>query len=251
MIELKGVRIIVTGGASGIGAACVTSYSQAGAQTVSMDVDVERGEAIAAEQRAQGANCRFIRCDVSQRADVEEAFAQATAWLGGLDVLASIAGIGSPVPAQDITEAQMRKMLDVNFMGTFFTNQAAFRAMTGGGRIINVGSIAGIRGVRGMGHYGASKGAVQAWTRVASQEWADRGISVNVIAPMAMTPMAVQSFGDLPEQELKAKVAVLGQITPSPEICIAPVMLFLASEGSSYINGQTLSIDGGRMLLGS
>jgi NAD(P)-dependent dehydrogenase (short-subunit alcohol dehydrogenase family) len=251
MFELHETRIIVTGGASGIGEACVKAYSDAGARTVSLDTDVARGEAIAADQRAKGKDCQFIRCDVSTRANVDEAFAAAIGRLGGLDVLASIAGVNEPIPAEDITEAEMRRMLDINFMGTFFTNQAAFRAMTGGGRIINVGSIAGIRGVPGFGHYGASKGAIQAWTRIAAQEWGCHGISVNVIAPMAMTPMAEKSFGDLPPEELRERIDALSAVTPPADVCIAPLMLFLASESSSYISGQTLSVDGGRMLLGS
>jgi NAD(P)-dependent dehydrogenase (short-subunit alcohol dehydrogenase family) len=257
MGELAGVRIIVTGAASGIGAACWAAYARAGARTVGMDIDAEGGARLAASLGGEGGQARFIACDVARRGEVDEAFAAAGAWLGGLDVLAHIAGMVALTPASEITEEEMRQVMDVNFMGTFHTNQAAWRLMESGGRIINTGSMAGMRPLAGYGHYGASKAALMAWTRIAAAEWGARGISVNAIAPTAMTPMALRTLDHLPEAERAARLQAmmqnanpLGRLAP-PEEGVAPLMVFLATPGAAYITGQTISVDGGSVMLGA
>jgi NAD(P)-dependent dehydrogenase (short-subunit alcohol dehydrogenase family) len=149
-------RAIVTGGASGIGAATVRAYVAAGARVVSLDVNATDGERVAA---SAGPNAAFMRCDVADRQQVFDAFEHAVGQLGGLDVMANVAGVEARTPAEDIPDHEWDRIFRVNVKGTLYTNQAAFRAMRqGGGRIINFGSGAGIRGQAGSAHYSASKG---------------------------------------------------------------------------------------------
>ncbi len=252
-IDLTGRRIIVTGGANGIGAACVSTYAEAGARVVSMDIEDDKGRALV---RALGSQerCHYVHCDVSLRQSVDNAFADAIAFLGGLDVMVNFAGVDASVPPEDVTEEQMRRMLDIHVMGTLFTNQAAFRAMSEkGGQIINVGSAAAIRGQPGFAHYGAAKGAVLAWTRNAALSWGKRGITVNAVAPTAFTRLVAAEkaryAGDF-EAMLQSVIPVAGGLR-KPEDGVAPAMLLLASEAAGYITGQTISLDGGMVMLGS
>jgi NAD(P)-dependent dehydrogenase (short-subunit alcohol dehydrogenase family) len=256
-IDLSGRKIIVTGGANGIGAACVRAYAEAGAKVVSLDLEAPPGRTLLL-QLPHPENCLFLDCDVSSGDSVNGAFDTAVEFLGGLDVMANIAGIDEAVPVEEITETQMRRMLDIHVMGTFFTNQAAFRIMREtGGQIINFGSSAGVRGLNGRGHYGAAKGAVMAWTRNAALAWGKHNITVNSVAPYAYTrnvandkasqPVDIQEHFD---ELLNAKIPLKDGIR-RPETGIAPFMLFLASPLSNYITGQTLAVDGGVVMMGS
>ena len=180
-------KIIVTGGASGIGAATVRAYAREGARVAALDVQDASGRRVAAEA---GDAVTYHHCDVSSREAVHEVFARVVAGLGGLDVLAHVAGLERGTPAEDIPDEEWDLVFAVNVKGTLYTNQAAFRHMqTRGGHIINFGSGAGIRGQRGSAHYSAAKGAVMAWTRTVAQEWARYGITVNSIVPAIWTPM--------------------------------------------------------------
>ena len=184
---LRDRRIIVTGGASGIAAATVRAYAREGAHVASLDVNDEGGRRVAAEA---GPAVTYYHCDVARRAEVDEVFTRAAAAMGGLDVLVNVAGVERGTPGENIPDAEWDLVFDVNVKGTLYTNQAAFRHLREhGGRIINFGSGAGIRGQRGSAHYSAAKGAVMAWTRTVAQEWARYGITVNSIVPAIWTPM--------------------------------------------------------------
>jgi len=252
-MQLQGKRIIVTGGARGIGAAVVRAYVQEGAQVVSLDVLDEPGAALIGQlQTDYPGQARYHHCDIADAAQVQEAFDAAATELGGLDVLANIAGVERTAPAEDIGREHWDLIFDVNVRGTLHTNQAAFRHLRErGGRIINFGSAAGISGMPGAAHYAASKGAVLAWTRTVSKEWARYGITVNAVAPMIWTPMyethrAKMSAEQLAEHDrLLASIIPIGGKLGDAERDLAPVMVFLASDGSRFITGQTLCVDGG------
>ena len=251
---LEGRRIIVTGGASGIAAAAVRAYAREGARVASLDVNDETGLRVA---RDAGQHATYFHCDVSQRRDVFEVFGRAVAALGGLDVLAHVAGVERGMPAEDIDDAEWDLVFDVNVKGTLYTNQAAFRHMKErGGRIINFGSGAAIRGQRGSAHYSAAKAAIMAWTRTAAQEWARYGITVNSVVPASWTPMYDAHRARMSEEERTTHdmsmryVIPLGGRLGDPERDITPVMVFLAGDGARFITGQAIAVDGGMIMLG-
>lgn len=250
-MQLTGKRIIVTGGASGIGAATVRAYAGEGAKVVSLDVEDGGGEVV-----AKDAGTTYRHCDVSDRGEVNDVFATAVGELGGLDALAHIAGIEPSSPAEDTPEDEWDQVLGVNAKATMFTNQAAFRAMRAtGGAIINFSSPAGIEGQAGSAAYAASKGAVLGWTRTVAHEWGRYGIRVNAMAPVMSTPMLERHRARLTPEEQQGMDFVLAGRIPlggkpgDPDADMGPVMVFLASDASHFITGQTLCIDGGMLKL--
>lgn len=251
---LHGKRAIVTGGASGIGAATVRAYVREGARVVALDVDDAGGERVCAEA---GAAASYLHCDVADRGQVFAAVDRAAAALGGLDVLANVAGVERRTPAEDIADDEWELVFGVNVRGTLYTNQAAFRHLrNGGGRIINFGSGAGIRGQAGSAHYSASKGAVMAWTRTVAQEWAKYRITVNSVVPAIWTPMYDAFRARMSDQERMIHDMAMQHVVPlggklgDPDGDMAPVMVFLASEASHFMTGQCVAVDGGMIMLG-
>lgn len=252
-MQLQGKKIIVTGGARGIAASVVRAYAAQGAKIASLDVLDAEGEQTAAliNEQYPGA-VAYHRCDIANREEVSAVFEAAVTAMGGLDVMANIAGVERTAPAEEISREHWDLIFDVNVRGTLHTNQAAFAHMRDqGGRIINFGSAAGLIGLPGAAHYSASKGAVLAWTRTVAREWARHGITVNAVAPMIWTPMydthrAKMSAEQLVEHDRHlASIIPLGGKLGDADRDLAPVMVFLASDGSRFITGQTFNVDGG------
>lgn len=255
-MNVQNKRVIVTGSASGIGASALKALTAAGARVVGMDLADEAGRAIAATASQGGAGeAHYMRCDVSRRHEVEEVFGAAVRQLGGLDALVNIAGVERKSPAESISQEDWDLMFDVNARGTLNTNQAAFAHLRErGGRIINFASAAGVMGVPGLAHYSASKAAVLGWTRTVAKEWGKYGITVNAVAPAMWTPMYEKFRERLEPMQLKAHDDMMGQLIPlggclgDPDHDMAPVLLFLVSDGAHFITGQTLAVDGGLMI---
>jgi NAD(P)-dependent dehydrogenase (short-subunit alcohol dehydrogenase family) len=250
-MQLVDRRIIVTGAGGGIGAATVRAFAREGARVFALDVDDASAETV-----AKDAGATFRHCDVSNRKEVNDVFEAATREMGGLDVMANIAGIEPMTPAEDMPEDQWDLVLDVNAKGTALTNQAAFRAMrASGGAIVNYSSQAGVRGQAGSAAYAASKGAVLGWTRTVAYEWGRYGIRVNAIAPVMATPMFEHHRSRLSPEGQAAMDLGLAQSIPlggkpgDPDADMGPVMVFLASDASRFITGQTLCVDGGLLML--
>ncbi len=251
---LAGMRIAVTGTAQGIGASTLRAYVAAGAEVAALDVNAGDGAAAAAAADAAGSGTAwFLRCDVSSRSSVEEAFgAVADKFAGHLDVLAHVAGIERSAAAEDMTDAEWDAVFDVNVKGTLYTNQAAFRLMRAhGGAIINFTSGAALKPYPHGAHYSASKAAVAAWTRTVANEWGRYGIRVNSVAPAIRTPMADAFLTRKSPAEVEAirarhrqQIALGGQLG-DPDTDLAPVMVFLAGPGSRFITGQIIAVNGG------
>jgi NAD(P)-dependent dehydrogenase (short-subunit alcohol dehydrogenase family) len=254
---LTGLRAIVTGGASGMGAGIVGAYAAHGAHVISLDVQAGPGTEIAEKATAAGPGwVRFIEADVSDKASVDAAFARAAEALGGLDVLVHAAGIAPGAPAEHISVEDWDNVLAVNARGTFLTNQAAFRYLSeNGGKIINFASSAGVIGLRNKAHYSASKGAVVAWTRTVAKEWGPLGITVNMIAPAIATPMYAKTRSLMTPDQLAALDATLKAEMPIDgrlgdiDRDLVPLMVFLAGPGSRFLTGQIFSVDGGLMMV--
>jgi NAD(P)-dependent dehydrogenase (short-subunit alcohol dehydrogenase family) len=234
---LDGRRIVVTGGASGMGAASVRSYAREGARVFSMDISGDAGATVATEASALGGDVLFEQCDVSspQLDDVMEGGIE---WLGGLDVLANVAGIERGGTPQDSTEEQFEEIIEPNLWATIRTNQIAFPHLrdAGGGRIINYASDAGLGGMPMAPAYSVSKGGVLGWSRSIAREWGVHNIAVVAMCPAIWTPM----YEEYRRREPPEMVALSDRMLEGtdPDRDMGPVMVFLASTGAGAITGQ-------------
>lgn len=233
---LAGRVAVVTGGASGIGAAVVARFLAEGARVASID-------------RASPATGQDglleIAADVTDQAAVGAAFARVAAELGGTDILVNCAGIAKLAPLQDTTIELLDSILAVNVRGTMLCAQAAVPQMRsrGGGRIVNVGSVSGRRGNILRTAYGASKGAIVTMSQVMAVELAGHGILVNVVAPGPVdTPMTSAIHFAAQRKAWTDRVPLNRYARPEE---IAGAILFLAGPDSSFITGHVLDVDGG------
>ncbi len=255
-MDITNKRIMLSGGASGIGAAAVSALVAAGARVASLDIKEEAGRVIAdAADRSGPGKAKFFSCDVSVRADVNRAFEQAAQWLGGLDSLVHAAGYELTEPAEVIDDDHWSTMMDVNARGTFHTNQAAFHLLREtGGSILNFSSAAGVIGMPGGAAYSAAKAAVLGWTRTVAKEWGRFGITVNAVAPAMWTPMYDAHRVEFSPEETVAHDAMMAMIIPiggklgDPARDLAPFLIFMVSDGARFITGQTLAVDGGMLI---
>jgi 3-oxoacyl-[acyl-carrier protein] reductase len=248
-------RVVVTGAAGGAGSAAVELFAQDGASVAAVLHSAPLADAV----KAAG-DVREYTCDVADRDAVHATFDRVAGDLGGIDALIHTAAIESYVPAADITAEELTPVLAVNVGGTIYTNQAAHRHMKagGGGSIVNFHSLSAIRGFGMLGHYAASKGAVGSWTRAAAVEWGADNVRVNAIAPVMLTSMSKNYRSTLSPEELEAFMESMRQVIHlkdgeygDPKEDIGPVLRFLAGDDSRYMTGQTISVDGGWVKLGS
>jgi NAD(P)-dependent dehydrogenase (short-subunit alcohol dehydrogenase family) len=246
---LDGKRVIITGGAGGIGNAAAHLFHKEGASVAcTFNSDVP----------SLPTGVLVERCDIGSKASIDQAFDTLAGVLGGLDVLIHAAGVHSSMPAADLTEEEWDRVFKLNGKATMFTNQAAFRHLRArGGSIVNMGSIEGVRGTAGNASYAASRGAVMSWTRSIALEWGQFNIRANSLAPVAYTKLAQKVMDKLgaaaraaTESYLRSAVPLGGKMG-DPACDIAPVLAFLASDASRFITGQVISADGGFMMLGS
>ena len=249
-LPLEDMRILVTGGATGIGAAAIQVLSEAGAAVVATYHRTPPPER---------AGVTWMRCDVRDSAAVDETVNRAAETLGGLDVLLHAAGLWQPgIPGQ-ITEEDIDFLLDTNIKATIFTNQAAYAVMrkSGGGRIINFGSGEAVMGSPISAVYAATKGAVAAWTRSIARAWAAEKVSAVALAPAVQTAGAdrLREFlgpaaAEFIDAEIK-KTIPLGGALGDPVDDLGPTLVFLCSKGSRFITGQLIAVDGGLVMLGA
>jgi NAD(P)-dependent dehydrogenase (short-subunit alcohol dehydrogenase family) len=182
---------------------------------------------------------------------VKEVFAKCALDMGGVDALVHIAGVHREAPPELITDEDWDFVLDVNLRGTFITNQEAFPYLRdqGDGRIVNFGSMAGQVPYVLAAHYSASKGAVLSWSRTVAQAWGRYGIKVNAVTPAIETPMShevlerEQSNPDAPPRKSFSSTA--GRDMGDPDRDMAPVLVFLLTDGARHITAQIIAVDGG------
>ena len=250
--KFTGKSVLVTGAAKGIGRACATRFAQDGAQVVLADVDGAGAEAAAQALRDKGHAARAIACDVTRRADLEAAVAACVTQFGGLDVLVSNAGVASGAAFLDMSDELFDRVLSVNLRSVFIGGQIAARQMVKqgrGGAIINMSSVNSQMAIPGLGAYGASKGGINQLTRVMAIELAPHNIRVNAIGPgTILTELARKSvLGDKAARHKVLARTPIGRAGEPAEI--ASVAAFLAGADASYITGQVIYPDGGRMAL--
>jgi NAD(P)-dependent dehydrogenase (short-subunit alcohol dehydrogenase family) len=248
---LQGQVVIVTGAAQGIGAACADRLSQDGAAMALWDVDDAHGQALAASLVAQGRRAHYVHCNVARKSDVEAAIAQTLQAFGRITGLVNNAGIFKAADFLDITEADWDAVIDVNLKGAFLVGQAAAREMvkTGGGVIVNMSSVNGVMAIPTIASYNVSKGGINQLTRVMALALADRGVRVNAVAPGTIaTELARNAV--LGSEEAKQRIMSRTPMKRLGEPAeIAEVTAFLLSDASSYMTGEIVFVDGGRMTL--
>jgi NAD(P)-dependent dehydrogenase (short-subunit alcohol dehydrogenase family) len=244
--DLQNRVCIVTGGAQGIGQACAERLAREGARVVLADVDDAKGQALAAKLQAT-----YVHCDVGDKAQVDALVAHTIAQHGRIDVLVNNAGIFKAAEFLDVTEADFDAVLRVNLKGSFLVGQAVAREMakTGGGSIVNMSSVNGVLAIPNIASYNVSKGGINQLTRVMALSLAEHGIRVNAVAPGTIaTELAAKAV--LTSDAAKAKIM---SRTPMKRLGepheIADVVAFLASDAASYMTGEIVVVDGGRMTL--
>ncbi|WP_282606667.1 SDR family NAD(P)-dependent oxidoreductase [Pelagibius sp. Alg239-R121] len=250
-MRLKDKVAIVTGAAGGIGLACAQRLASEGAKVVLSDVAVEQGERAAESIQETGADALFIACDVGDKGQVDALIAGTVAAFGRLDCVVANAGIVHACDFLDLEEADFDRVLRVNLKGVFLTGQAAARQMVaqgGGGTIINMSSVNAVMAIPSITPYVVAKGGVNQLTKTMSISLADKGIRVNGIGPGSiMTDVLKKVANDKSAMDKIMMRTPLGRVGEPDEI--AKVAVFLASDDSSYITGQTIYPDGGRMAL--
>jgi len=269
--DLAGRKALVTGGARGLGEGMARALARAGAAVVIADIREDLGKATASSLREDGANAEFVALDVTSDDSWAQAMPQAIAHLSGLDILVNNAGVEITSLLVDLDPEGVRRMLEVNVLGTALGIKHGFRAMRpggagrvsgegaaggSGGAIVNVSSVAATIAFPGIAGYSATKSAVDRLTRVAAMESGKLGygVRVNCVYPgLVPTEMGNQlavdcaAIGLFPSPQEAAGAVVgltpLGRLGEVPDI--ADAVVFLASDGARFITGAGLPVDGG------
>jgi len=249
-MKLKDKVAIVTGSTRGIGAACAQEFAAEGAKVVGAGRTVELGDQVVEGIRAEGGEAIFVRCDVSQKAQIHDLVAKAVEHYGTIDIVVNNAGVNHAADFLDITEEDWDRVMAVDLKGTFLVSQLAARVMVDQdkpGVVVNISSVMAVLALADQVPYCAAKGGVNQLTKAMALALIDKGIRVNACAP---GPVMTELMQKVVHNEEKHKQLMdrlpIGYVAACEEI--ARVCVFLASDDSSYFVGQTIYPDGGRMI---
>ena len=246
---LGGRVAVVTGAAQGIGAACVQRLTRDGAAVALWDVADAAGEALAAALRVDGHRTAYFHCDVGDKAQVDAALAATVATFGAVDALVNNAGIFRAAAFLDITEADWDAVIAVNLKGSFLVGQAVARQMPAGGAIVNMSSVNGVMAIPTIASYNASKGGIDQLTRAMALALAEQGIRVNAVAPGTIATELARA-AVLTSDAARARILSRTPLQRLGEPAeIADVVAFLLSNAASYMTGEIVYVDGGRLAL--
>ncbi len=241
--------VVITGAAQGIGAACARRFHGEQAQVVLLDIDDARGESLAQELSA-----KYLHCDVGDKAQVDAAVAQVMQAHGRVDVLVNNAGIFKAADFLEVTEEDFDAVLRINLKGSFLMGQAVAREMakageSGRGSIVNMSSVNAVLAIPNIASYNVSKGGINQLTRVMALALAPHNIRVNAVAPGTIaTELAARAV--LTSDEAKARILSRTPMKRLGEPAeVADVVAWLASDAASYVTGEIVVVDGGRMTL--
>ncbi len=244
MRTLDGKIAIVTGGSSGLGKATLIKFASLGATVINWDINQERGEALVNELKTKGYTTYFFRLNTANYDDVNQAATNIIGQFGKIDILVNNAGITRDATLLKMTNDHWQQVIDVNLTGVFNCTKAVSPYMVdkGYGRIISISSVVGLFGNFGQTNYAAAKAGVIAMTKTWAKELGRKGINVNAVAPGFIRTEILDAMPEEALDKMKAKVPLqkLGNAED-----IANVNAFLASDEADYINGATISVDGG------
>jgi meso-butanediol dehydrogenase / (S,S)-butanediol dehydrogenase / diacetyl reductase len=240
-VRLRGKVVIVTGGASGIGAALCSLVVQEGGCVAVLDQNSAEAESVAA---SFGGAALALPVDVTDELAVNRGMQACLTRFGAIDGLVNSAGIAIRRSATELDDADWKRVIDVNLRGSFLCSKHAIPHMQAGSSIVHIASVVGITGVRSRAAYSASKGGVVALTRSMAMDYAGSGIRVNCVCPgYVRTPFTAALFADAERKARLTALHPLGRLGEPADI--APAILFLLSHESSWITGQAIAVDGG------
>lgn len=248
-MELTGKTAIVTGSAKGIGLAIAEVFAREGASVTLADVDKAEVENVAAGLESRGFSALGLNVDVTSADDIKRMVAQTKARFGAVDCLVNCAGGGSTTLIEDTSEAEWRKVVDLNLTSTFLCCQAVMGEMKARryGKIVNISSVAARRiGIYGGAHYTAAKAGVLGFTRQLAFELSPWGINVNAVCPgPTMTPLIRRVTTEAQRAEMVKRIPLGRWAEPEDQ---ANAVLFLCSDRAAMITGQTMDVDGGALI---
>lgn len=243
---LQGKTVVVTGASKGIGRGLAKIIAHEGARVAVAARSVESLESLAKEIQAEGGTCKPFAMDLRSVESIFTCFDKIEKEFGHIDVLVNNAGMGNPIPAEEITEEDWDWMMDLNLKGTFFCCQAAAKSMLkrGKGRIVNMSSQASVVAIPKESVYCASKGAVNMLTKTLAIEWSPRGITVNAVGPtFVRTPGTAERLDD--PEFLAGVLANIPRGRVATIEDVASAVLYLASDAADMVTGTLLLVDGG------
>ncbi len=240
-MTFKNKTAIVTGAGQGIGFGIASALASQGCNIVVTDINEQTAKAAAEELKESTENVLYVVCDVTSEAQTKDLVSQTVEKFGSIDILVNNAGIYPFVPFENMTQEDWNKVMDVNLKGVFLCTQQVLKTMKAGGRIINISSIASMIGFEGLVHYCTSKGGINAFTRALALELAPKQITVNAVAPGAISTPGAAMADDVKEATIKGIPA--GRLGDPMDI--AGLVVFLASDVAGYITGQVIAVDGG------
>jgi 3-oxoacyl-[acyl-carrier protein] reductase len=246
-MKLAGKTALITGAGSGIGRATALLFAEEGANIAVNDINLSTAEETSSTIKLEGHRAIAIKADVAETVEVDAMIDRVIEEFGGIHILVNNAGMASGCPTIDFSLESLVKIISVNLTGPFLCCQKAGRWMirNGGGRIINIASVAGMKGVEGGAAYSSSKAGVINLTRSLAIEWAKYNINVNVIAPgFINTPMQLD-VNEVGEEVIEEMRRSIPQKRFGEAEEVAKVALFLASNDVSYVTGVTIPVDGG------
>jgi 3-oxoacyl-[acyl-carrier protein] reductase len=238
---------IVTGGSRGIGAAIVQKLAQDGCHVVAIARNIEKLNEIVASVTSTGGSAEALSCDVADPKALAAAIEKVSDTHGRIDVLVNNAGITKDGLFLRMDDADFDSVIDTNLKSAFVATRAAARYImrSKSGRIINIGSVAGVVGNAGQANYAASKAGLIGLSKSVAKELAGKGVTVNVVAPGFITTDMTDVLNDKIKETVKAMIP-LRRFGAAEEI--AAVVGFLAGEAASYITGQVICVDGGMVM---
>lgn len=243
-MELNHNIAVVTGAAQGIGKVIAMLLSKKGASVVVCDINLDMARETADEIELAGGKCLPLKSDVTSVSDAEKLVKETVEHYGSLDILVNNAGITKDNVLLRMKEEQWDQVMAVNLKGTFNVTKAAIKVMMRkkSGTIINIASITGLMGNAGQANYSASKAGVIGFTKAVAREYADRGITVNAVAPGFIETAMTDAIPEREREELIKQIPVKKLGTPED---VAHAVCFLASEEAHYITGQVIGVNGG------
>jgi NAD(P)-dependent dehydrogenase (short-subunit alcohol dehydrogenase family) len=249
--DFAGQVVVITGGAKGIGKGAAEAFAEAGARVYVVDLDEAGGEMVAKQIRDRGSDAAFVACDVTDGRRVQAAFERIAGQAGRVDVLVNSAGgFWKQLPVEETPEDEWDKVIDLNLKSIFLCAKAVIPIFKqqGGGRIVNIGSMAGVSALTmSSPPYAAAKAGVHSLTRVLAFELGKHGVTVNAIAPGTTATERVVAVRSQEQRDTIGRSTLVGRIAEVSDM--VGWVLFLAAPESSYLTGQTVSVNGGRLMV--